>query len=46
MDKGHNTMVGTYPVFMTHTDGNSEDSPELIRHIEALKKMNADIDLY
>lgn len=46
MDKGHNTMVGTYPVFMTHTDGNSGDSPELIRHIEALKKMNADIDLY
>lgn len=46
MDKGHITMVRTYSVFMTHTDGNSGDSPELIRHIEALKKMNADIDLY
>jgi hypothetical protein len=46
MDKAHITMVGTYPVFMTHTNGKAGDSPELIKHIEALKKMNADIDFY
>ena len=46
MDKAHITMVGTYPVFMTYTNGVSSDSPELIKHIEALKKMNADIDFY
>jgi len=46
MDKAHITMVGTYPVFMTYTDGVSGDSPELVKHIEALKKMNADIDYY
>jgi len=46
MDKAHITMVGTYPVFMTHTNGNASDSPELIKHIEALKEMNADIDFY
>jgi len=46
MDKAHITMVGTYPVFMTHTNGNAGDSPELIKHIEALKRMNADIDFY
>jgi transposase, IS4 family len=46
MDKAHITMVGTYPVFMTHTNGKAGDSPELITHIEALNKMNADIDMY
>lgn len=46
MDKAHITMVGTYPIFMTHTNGNASDSPELIKHIEALKKMNANIDFY
>jgi len=46
MDKAHITMVGTYPVYMTHTKGLAGDSPELINHIKALKKMNADLDLY
>ena len=46
MDKAHITMVGTYPVFMTHTKGLAGDSPELINRIEALKKMNADIEFY
>ena len=46
MDKAHITMVGTYPVFMTHTGGIAGDSPELINHIEALKKMNADLEIY
>ena len=46
MDKAHITMVGTYPVFMTNTKGVASDSPELINHIEALKKMNADLELY
>ena len=46
MDKAHITMVGTYPVFMTHTNGLASDSPELIKHIEALQKMNADLESY
>lgn len=46
MDKAHITMVGTYPVFTTHTKGVAGDSPELINHIEALKKMNADLEFY
>nr|WP_321497218.1 transposase [uncultured Methanolobus sp.] len=46
MDKAHITMVGTCPVFMTHTNGKAGDTHELIKHIEALKKMNADIDMY
>jgi hypothetical protein len=46
MDKTHITMVRTYPVFMTHTKGVAGDSPELINHIEALKKMNADLEFY
>jgi len=37
--------LGTYPVFMTHTGGIAGDSPELINHIEALKKMNADLEM-
>ena len=44
MDKAHITMVGTYPVFMTHTKGVAGDSPKLINHIEALKKINADLE--
>jgi len=31
---------------MTHTGGIAGDSPELISHIEALKKMNADLEIY
>ena len=31
---------------MTHTKGVAGDSPELINHIEALKKMDADLELY
>ncbi|AKB24620.1 hypothetical protein MSMTP_1151 [Methanosarcina sp. MTP4] len=46
MDKAHITMIGTYPVFMTHTKGVAGDSPELIKHIETLKKMNADVESY
>src|SRR5664280_531120 len=41
MDKAHITMVGTLPVFMTHTRGLAGDPQELIKHIEALKKMDA-----
>jgi hypothetical protein len=36
MDKAHITMVGTYPVYMTHTKRLAGDSPELINHIKAL----------
>ena len=46
MDKAHITMVGTLPVFMTHTRGLAGDSQELIKHIEALKKMDAKIESY
>ncbi len=46
MDKAHITMIGTYPVFMTYTDGLAGDSPQLSAHIAALLKMNAKIDTY
>lgn len=46
MDKAHITMIGTYPVFMTYTDGNVGDSPQLPLHIAALLKMNAKINEY
>lgn len=46
MDKAHITMIGTYPVFMTYTDGNDGDSPQLPLHIAALLKMNAKINEY
>ena len=46
MDKAHITMVGTLPVFMTHIRGLAGDPQELIKHIEALKKMDAKIESY
>lgn len=46
MDKAHITMIGTYPVFMTHTKGVAGDSPDLVNHIEALKKINTYLELY
>ncbi len=46
MDKAHITMVGTHPVFMTHTKGVAGDSSKLINHIKALKNMNANLKLY
>ena len=46
MDKAHITMIGTYPVFMTYTDGNDGDSPQLPLHISALLKINAKINEY
>ena len=39
-------MIGTYPVYMTYTDGLAGDSPELPSHIAALLRMNAKIDEY
>jgi len=44
MDKAHITMIGTYPVFMTYTDGNDGDSPQLPLHIAALLKINVKIN--
>ena len=46
MDKVYITMVGTLPVFMTHTRGLAGDPQELLKHIEALKKMDARIESY
>jgi len=45
MDKAHITMDGTLPVFMTHTRGLAGDPHELIKHIEALKKMDSNLTL-
>ena len=44
MDKAHITMIGTYPVFMTYTDGVDGDSPQLPNHIDAMLKMDVNID--
>ena len=38
------TMVGTYPVIMTHTNGLASDFLEFIKHMEASQKKNADIE--
>lgn len=46
MDKAHITMIGTLPIYMTHTKGASHDSPELKKHIDALVEMGVDIDTY
>ena len=39
-------MIGTYPAFMTYTNGLAGDSPQLTPHITALLKMKAEIDEY
>ncbi len=46
MDKAHITMIGTYPVFMTHTNGLAGDSPQVPAHIGALLKMNVELNSY
>ncbi len=46
MDKAHITMIETYPVFMTYTDGLAGDSPQVPAHISALLKMNTKLDEY
>ena len=46
MDKAHITMIGTFPVFMTYTDGLDGDSLQLPLHIAALLKMNAKLNEY
>ncbi|CAD6493081.1 MAG: hypothetical protein FFODKBPE_00417 [Candidatus Argoarchaeum ethanivorans] len=46
MGKAHITMIGTYPVFMTYTNGLAGDSPQLTSHITALLKIKAEIDEY
>jgi len=40
MDKAHITMIGTLPIYMTHTKGAANDSPDV------LVKMGVDIDTY
>jgi hypothetical protein len=39
-------MVGTYPVFMTLTNDLASDSLGPIKQMEALQKMNANIESY
>jgi hypothetical protein len=46
MDKAHITMIGTYPIFMTYTDGLAGDSPQLPEHIAVLLKINAKLEEY
>ena len=44
MDKAHITMVGTYPIFMTHTGGTAGDSPELQAHLDAMVEQKIQIE--
>ena len=46
MDKAHITLIGVFPLYMTHTNGLANDSPELDKHIDFLKNLNIDIDSY
>ncbi|MCZ7381413.1 MAG: ISNCY family transposase [Candidatus Methanoperedens sp.] len=46
MDKAHITMIGTYPIFMTYTDGLAGDSLQVPEHISVLLKMNAKLEEY
>ncbi len=46
MDKAHITMMGTFPIFMTYTNGVAGDSPQVPTHIAALLKMNVKLDKY
>lgn len=45
-DKANITMIGTYPVFMTYTNGLAGDSPQVPAHIEALLKMKVKLNEY
>ncbi|RZB28714.1 MAG: hypothetical protein AEth_01974 [Candidatus Argoarchaeum ethanivorans] len=46
MDKAHIAMIGTYPVFMTYTNGLAADSISLTSHIDDLLKIKAEIEEY
>ncbi|RZB29414.1 MAG: hypothetical protein AEth_01231 [Candidatus Argoarchaeum ethanivorans] len=46
MDKAHITMIGTYPVFMTYTNGLAGDFISLTSHIDDFLRMKAEIDEY
>jgi hypothetical protein len=46
IDKGYITTFGTYPVFRIYINGFASDFLELIKHIQALQKINADIGSY
>ena len=38
MDQEHITMIGNYPVFMTHTRGVAGDSPKFVNNIESIRE--------
>ena len=40
MDKAHITMKGTYPLLLTHTCGNANDSPPLEPHLITLNELD------
>ncbi|WP_394697802.1 transposase [uncultured Methanomethylovorans sp.] len=46
MDKAHITLIGFFPLYMIYTNGLANDSPELDKHIDFLKKYNMNIDSY
>jgi uncharacterized protein Usg len=46
MDKAHITMIGTFPLYMTYTNGLAHDSPELKKHIDFLKNYGLNAESY
>jgi len=46
MCKAHITMIGEFPLYMTFTEGDVHDSPELSDHIMTLKKMEPKLHEY
>jgi len=46
MYKAHITMIGEFPLYMTFTDGDAHDSPELSDHIMTIKKMEPRLHEY
>jgi len=46
MYKAHITMIGEFPLFMTFTEGDAHDSPELSNHIMTLRKMEPKLHEY
>jgi len=46
MYKAHITMIGEFPLFMTFSDGDAHDLPELSNHIMTLRKMEPKLHEY
>jgi hypothetical protein len=46
MYTAHITMIGEFPLYMTFTQGDAHDSPELSDHIMTIRKMEAKLPEY